>query len=920
MGRMLRELRNRLLFFLAYSRKQEELSDEIEFHIQEAIEDRVAAGMDERVARYEVLKEFGHRDSVREECQDSWGMRVAVNFLKDVSFGQRQIAKTKGLYLIIVLSLGVCIGLNAILFGLLDALYFNPSVSINEDRIVRIADRFDGSDANSQNLFTGPSHYLERKEQSTLLEELGFYQSRFATVTEPGGEPDPLYNLYYRLSPSMFDVFGISPHLGRRFTDEDSVPGNHLVVMLDYRLWQTRYGGRDDVLGQTIELAGTQSESNRQIFTIVGVMPEGFMLPSLWGTNESIRRNGNPFYIPWLEQVWHRSEGGRSFVYGGSFGLMKDGVSIESVRSEMRTITDNSGPDYPRAFKSEQQRNHQVVVHSLRDDLIRGVKTEFLFLQLAFAALLLMACTNVAGLVLHRNRMRVPEFLTRLSLGAPLKRIWCQLLVENCLVAFCGGLLGLILAVVGFRLLGKSDAFEVMSIDPRLEFDGKLIAYVGGLAVVAGVMIGGLACLPLAGKLRSGGGLRVDARASSETKGFKRFQQVLIGVQVSLATVLTVFCGLLSTSLYEILDTDTGFDSEDVLTLSYRLPNGEYDEVAKRSFMTDIRGRVETIPGVVSAGTEFFPPMKWGGNSFMDLISERDWRAGVRVSTSALVDSVDSELFSTLGIQVLVGRGFTQADLSNQSRVVVVDEKLAKDFFGGGEAVGQQLALKWPGQSFDSLSEQEIYTVIGVVESVHRTNLINPASEGTIYRHIYDLIPAWSSLVVKMEDEPGAVLERIKGKFSELDSRLSVARPETMEEVLKKSYKSTVYLFYAISGIGLVAIVLNVFGLYGAIRYSIVSNRKEIGIRTALGAVASGIRKSVFKKWMALGGVAIVVGLGLSFFATSLLDGLLYRVGRFEPSVLVAGSVFVMVVLIVSTWVSSNAVIRIDPLRALRDD
>lgn len=920
MGRMMREILNRLRFFFARSRKHDELNEEIAFHIEEAIEDRVAAGVEPSLARREALREFGHRDSVREECRDSWGMMVLIRFLRDVSFGWRQVTKTKGLYLVIVSTLGVCIALNAVLFALFDALYLNPDFSPNEDRIVRIADQFEGNDADSRNFFSGPLHYIERREQSELLEAVGFYQSRFANVNETGGAPDPLYSLYYRFSPSLFDVFGIQAHLGRTFRSEDSIRGNHLVVMLDYRLWQTRYGGRSDVLGKTIELTGTQSERERQVFTIVGVMPEGFMVPSAWETNESVRRNALPFYIPWVEQDWHRSERGRSFNYGGSFGLLKEGVSIDTLREELKAIAENSGPLYPRAFELERQRNRQILVHSLRDDLIRSVSTEFGFLQLAFSALLLMACTNVAGLILHRNRMRIPEFLIRLSLGAPLRRIRCQLLIENCLVAFCGAALGLALAMVGFRLLGMTDVFALMSINPRMGLDVKLVAYVGVLALIVGILMGGLAWLPLAGTLRSGGSLRVNARGSSETRGFKRFQRALIGVQVSFATVLTVFCGLLLASLYEILNTDTGFDSENVLTLTYRLPDTDYDAAAKRNFMTGIRRGVEAVPGVVAAGTAFYPPMKWGGNSYMALIKERDWRDGVREPTSALVDSVDPELFSALGVQLLEGRGFTQADLSNNSRVVVIDERLAEDCFGGDDAVGQQIVLKWFGRSFDGLEDRELFTVIGVVENVLRTNLVNPASEGTVYRHIYDRIPPWASLVVKTEDEPAAVLERIKGKFAELDSRISVARPETMEEILRKSYKNAVYLFYAISGIGLMAILLNVFGLYGAISYSIVSNKKEIGIRTALGAVSSHLRGNVFKSWMVLGSFAVVFGIALSLVATLPLEGLLYRVDRFEPSVLAAGCVFVLLVLLVSLWVSSKAVTRIDPLRALRDD
>jgi len=899
-------------------RKNEDLGEELEQHLELAVADYESRGLSLEEARRAALREFGNVESLKEDCRDSWGVRLLSNLFRDLNYGWRNILGKKSLSATIIATFAICISLNALMFSLFYSLYLNPGLYPNEDRVVRIADHFEGNDSENRNLFTGPLYYLERKEQSSLLESIGFYQSRFATISELDGEPNPQYNLYYRFSPSLFDVLGVKPFLGRAFDERDSIPGNHRVALLDYRLWVSRYGGRSDVIGKRFELAGTQSEGGRDVYTITGVMPEEFLLPSEYESTESIRRQSFPVYIPWVEQNWHRSERGRRFNYGGSLALLKEEASIEGLKNELKLIAARNGPNYPNAYEFEQSRSHQIRVLSLRSDLVRNVKTELVFLGGAVIIILVLGCVNIASLILSRNRKRVPELVIRCSLGASRGRILFQLMSESSLLAVLGGLLGLAIAVTGLGLVPQTDLLEQFVLDPKLSLRQELFWFVLLLSLGSGVVTGILAFLPLMAAMKSGQSLREDGRGA--TKTFKGFQSGLVWAQITASMILLIFCGLLLKSFLQILRTDPGFDVENVLTATFRLADSDYDNAAKRRFMGEILRKAREIPGVESAGIEFYPPLKWGGNGVISMISERNWRAGEREPILGIIDSVDTGLFDALSIPLLRGRGFEETDMINMSRVVVIDRTMADMVFPGSDPVGQQIALKGPGQPFDSLRSGDVYTIVGVVGDVRRTNLIKPADMGTVYRHCYDLMPVWISIVAKVEGDPRSILGPLREAIATLDPKISIGRPETMAEILEKNYKSRKYLVFMIVGIAIIALMLSSMGLYGVIGYLVSANRIDIGIRSALGALPRDLRNSVLAYWMRIACVSVLSGLIFALFAAPYVRNLLYEVDPRDPVTLVFAAVFIAFVVLASAWLPSSRATRVSPLRALREE
>lgn len=898
---------------------EDEMDEELRFHLDMQIQQNIEKGMTPEVARKEALRVFGGFEQHKEDCRDALGVRMFNDLLQDLRFGWRQICKNKSLSTVIVLTIGVCISVNVLIFGILDSLFFNPNLYPNEDRIVRISDILQNHNASNEgHWFTSPLHYLERIEQSNLVESIGFYQGRWGTLTEPTNRPNPQYTFYYRISPSLMKVLGVEAVLGRSIVEEDIMPGSNRVVVLSYEFWQSRYDGKIDVIGDLIEFAGTQSEGTRETYEIVGVMPKGFVLPSTFDTSDLERRRADPIFIPWIEQDWHRTSRGRLFYYGGSLALMKPGVTITQLHTELKAIADHNGPLYPDAYEHEQTNGHEIRILSLRNDLVRNSRVELLLLIVTSITLLVMGCINVASLVLSHNRKRMHELVIRSTLGASRKRLSIQIITESCLYALMGGVVGLYLYSLFFSVVSHFGVFEIFLVDPKLRFNWQLVLFVFILSGIAGVLIGVVSIIPVFWRKRLSLTMNESVRTTTLGKGFKHYQGVLICTQIILTCVVLIFGGLLLKSFVNILHTDPGFDPKNVFTASFRLSNNDYDRSAKRTFMSELRRKVQSIPGVASVGLNYYPPLKWGGNSIIHVISEQSWIAGVRETTSEILDSVDTGLFETLSIPLLRGRNFDQADLENLSRLLIIDQKTARTLFREIDPVGERIAVGWSHDLLDNIDTRSWYTIIGVVDDVKRTHLLDPSTMGTVYFHCYDHIPVWISLVVKSEGEVDELLDPIREVLADLDPRVAIARPETMEAILSKNYKNHESFFFVIMGIALLVLSLCTIGLSGVVNYLIVCQRKEIGIKMVLGAPVYQVWWDIVRYWMKICCVGILCGLAIALALIPHFKALLFEVTPYDPATLVITSLFLGCVVFLSAGISAKQATKIDPVEALR--
>jgi len=896
-------------------RIESELDEEMQFHIDMQTEAHEKAGLSPEEARRKALMEFGGTDLYKEQCRDSFGTRIINNFRQDLGYAWRRMRDHKAFFAVVLTTIALCIGLNTLMFGIYDSLCLHPGLYPNEERIVRIADQFTRDHESDPNCFTSPLYYLERKEQSQLLENIGYYFGRFATITDPGESPNPQYNLFYRITPSLLKTLSVKPRIGRIFNDSDAIEGNHHVALLDYEYWQSRYQGSEDVSGHTFELDG-------EPYTIIGVLPEGFKLPSPFNSPDLERRRAHPIYIPWVEDSWIRSSRGRQFNFvGGSLALMKPGVSLDELREELKAIADHNSPLYPEAKAYEEENEHTILVHSLRDDLIRDSRSQLALLQTALILLMAVAATNIAGLFLSQNRKRTHELALRFSLGASRKRLLAQLLVENGLCTCLGAMMGLIVAYIAFNLLRKTNLFELFLIEPVLRPNTSLLLFVVALTMLTGLFSACFSILPLLWGLRKEIDLRSGStRSSTEGRGYKSYQGLLIGAQVALSCFTIICASLLMKSFIQILRTDPGFDSDKVLTLSFRLPDSQYDEAAKERFQSEIVEDIRSISGVTNAGIQYYPPIKWGGNSFINLITERDESRGQPNAQSAIVDSVDTDALDTLGIPLLRGNGFSKADLEHSTNVVLIDEQLAHIHFPDTNPVGQRIALAFETFDNTAIPPEAWFTIIGVVGKVTRTDLLNPAATGTVYHHLHQLQPAWSSLVIKTSGDPRTIIPQLRQHFKDRAPGIALARLETMDDILANNYRNNRYLLAILSCLSAMVLLLSAIGLWGVISYLVSTHRKEIGIRRALGVRDKRLVLEITRFWILVSAIGIVLGITLAAALVPHFSSLLYRVTPHDPLAYGTSALFLCLLTTLTSILAAFKSTKVNILQALHCD
>ncbi len=891
--------------------KNTELDEEMEVHLAMKAEQYERNGMSSEQARKTALREFGNVESLKEDCRDSWGTRLISEFLQDIRYGWRQILKHKGFSAIVIITFVICIGLNAVMIGIFDSLFLNPNLYPNEDRIVRISDSFQNRYAREGYWLTSPLYYLERKEQSELLEDLAICRIWGMTITDIGDRPNPERVFNHSVSPSLFSVLGVKPYLGRVFTQQDVDEGNTRIVILNYNYWQSRFQGDKNIIGRQIEL-------DRTLYTIIGVMPKRFSIPSGNDAQSAQFNNQTPLLSPWVERPWHRTGRGRQFNYVTSLGLLRENVTIDKLHAELSAIGASNGPNYPEVYEFEQRNGHKIIVNNLRADLVRNVKTELMLLQAALGIIFLMGSINVSSLILSRNRKRLKEFSTRVALGASRLRLIRQILVENCIYGMLGGIGGLIVAAIIFRLLSHTGILDIFLVRPRLQMDTDFFAIITLISISAGVLSGLLSLIPI---FQQGGfslAIREDARTSSSGSGFKKYQTALTWAQIALCCFVLIAGGLLLKSFWEVLKTDPGFNTERIFTASFRLMNEEYDSDEKRVFMAELKRRVAELSDVESVGLNFFPPLKWGGNNVTTMISERDWNTGLRDRASCISDSVDTSLFETLSIPVIRGRNFDQSDLQNQRRVVIIDQQLAQSHFPGIDPLGQRIALHSSHLPPDSSMPGTWYTIIGVVGNVTRSNLVEPAAMGTVYRHINEYIPVWASLVVKTRGNPYSVRQPIREILDDMDPRLAMIKVESMRDILDKNYSNQKHLLTLVVTLAALALGLCAIGLYGVISYLIASSYKEIGIRIALGARVSTVQMEIIRYWMMIASGGIVCGLVVAAVVLPGFEQLLYRVNPYDAVAYGVSSTFFMSIVLIAAYLSARRATRINPVVALR--
>jgi putative ABC transport system permease protein len=803
------------------------------------------------------------------------------SLLRDLRFALRQLRRAPAFTTAAIACLALGIGANTAIFTVIDVVLVRPLPYPDPDRLVMVWES--SAERKRERNSVAPANYLDWKAENDVFERLaGVYAIRVNLT----GAGDPVEVPAQSATAELFPLLGLRPILGRAYTPDEDAPGAPAVVVLSYGLWQRRFGGARDVIGQSISLDGTPH-------TVIGVLAEGAGIegepqpPDLWV----------PFQLN--PATDYRVSSGR---YMRVLARLKPGVSRDRAQAAMATIAARLEERYPQ-FNS----GWSVNLVPLREQVSGAVRRPLVVLAGVVGLVLLIACANVANLQLAQATARRRETAVRAALGASRARMVRQFLAESTLLALAGGAAGALLAVwltAGLAAKGSTDI-------PRLgEFhvDGAMLAFTLALSLVAGILFGLVPALH-AGRIDLHESLKDGARGLSGGGG--RTRSTLVTAQVALSLVLLVGAGLLLKSFARLQDVDLGFDPDHVLTARVTLPEGRYDTPEKQAaFFGALLPQVRTLPGVQTAGAINWLPLSGLRSATGFWFEGRPLPApGERPGTD--VRAIDPEYFRAMGMPLLEGRPLAASDGPGQPRAVVVSRSFVERYLPGQTAIGQRIVMPWG----DTL----VGTIVGVVGDVKHTG-VDSAANATVYWAVGQFPSNVMNLVIRTDRDPGPLSSALVARVHALDPQLAVADVRPLEAYLGDSLARRRFSMTLLAGFAGLALVLTAVGLYGVMAYSVVQRTRELGIRLALGASRTTVLREVLARGLGLVAIGIVVGVAVALAFTRVLGVMLYDVSTTDP--MVFGGIIALLTLVgaTSSYVPARRATRVDPMVAIRSE
>src|SRR5262245_13548328 len=886
-----------------------EIVEEQALHLEAAYEDALAAGLSEAEAEARAMKSYDWRllecelsRAERPAPSRAWqpslelierkgGMRME-SLLQDLRFGARMLFKQPGFTLIAVLTLALGIGANTAIFSLVDAVLLRSLPFPQPERIMTIWAEAPADGIARQSV--APGNYSDLKSQQTIFAQVAALARSEMNLTG-GAEPEKLEG-FAVLEPEALAILGVKPAVGRLFMPGEYVRGANKVVLISYDFWQRRLGGAPDAIGKELTL-------NDEKFVVVGALPENFHFL-------------NPEASFWAPAGFSP----QMLAYRGAHGLLtvlarlKPGVSEAQADVEVKTIMRRIAQDHPA-----EAGRLSAFVRPLHEHLTGDVRRPLLVLLVAVGFVLLIACANLANLLLARATARRKEFAVRVAMGAGRARIGRQSLTESVLLAGAGGLCGLLLAAWSFAVLRQLIP-SGLAASVALALDGQALAYTLGLSLVTGVLFG-LAPAWQATRVDVGDALKQSGARSGA--GHRRLQNALVVAEVALALILVVGAGLLIQTFHRLRQVDAGFRVENLLTLQTRLPRARYfdemDHAKRTAFFQQTLERVRALPGVVSAAYVSYLPLSGRGGIYPLTIEGRPAQAGVGLEAGHR--QISPDYFGALGVPLKQGRAFDERDTLQTQPVVIINETMARRFFPNESAVGKRFSITTAHRG-DTLPVLPL-TIVGVVGDVKQSGLENDIMPEFYLPHTqvtYNSFSVPSYLVIRVAADPLSLAAAARRAIHSVDPDLPTADVRTMESrlnemVAQRRLRMTLLAAYA----GL-ALLLAAVGIYGALAYFVTQHISEIGVRVALGAQAGDVLWFVLRRGMGLALAGVGLGLIASFAVTRLMKALLFGVSATDPLTFGLTTITLTLVALAACWIPARRATRVDPLMALRHE
>ena len=882
---MLNDILYRLRALFHRSAVETEMNDELRFHFERQVENLVQSGLSREEAMRRARLEFGGLDQVKEECRQARGVHWLETCMQDIRYGLRALRKSPAFTAVAVVTLALGIGANTAIFSVANPVLFRPLPFRDPSRLVTVLENKPAQ--NLDWLYVTQISFVQWQRRQTSFESISAFHGCGFRMT---GDGEPQFLRGSCVSSSFFPMLGIQPVLGRFWTADEDIPGNDHVAVISYATWKEQFGGNENVIGKTL-----LRFPDRANYTIIGVLPPDFQFVS----------DGNAVWAPPNINVGAPTRFHDQFV----FARLKDGTTLFQAQSSMEAIARQLEKEFPQS-----NTGWGVTVRPLQEyySSLSNTRTALVVLLGAVGALLLIACANVANLLLARAAARQQEIAVRIALGASRLRLVRQLLTESMLLGVLGGLTGFAIARAGFASL-LALAPTIPTFQPhaiRVDFTVFLFSLTASMFVS---ILFGLAPALRVSRKDSNALVRQASRGSRAGRRDGSTRNLLVVCEVGLAVTLVIGSALLIQSLRNLANDKLGFASDHLLSMTVCcLEDSRYPGQSDIStFWRETFTRLRSLPGVEAvANTTSLPVRNFDGSGSPILIQGRRTPPP---GHDELSDQryIGPDYFAAMKITVLRGREFSAQDDETHAYVAVVNEAMVRRYWPDQDPIGQQVQLvnlqpfgRW-------------FNVIGVVANSHERGL-GLDTRPTVYVSSLQNLVRGSALLVRTKSDPASMASSILSTLRSGKTDLSFGRARTLDELLSSSLAPQRFSVTLLSLFTAIALAMALIGVYGVMAYMVAQRTHEIGLRMALGAKPRDMLKLVVGQGLKLASVGVTAGLVGTLASTRLLKGLLYGVGAYDPITVILVCLVLIVVALVACYLPARRAMRVDPMIALR--